>query len=66
MLPSCPACGVPARSVSQVNAAIRRLIAGARGRGLTVDEAAEYRDLLAEWSAARRAEGAPVEWVRAA
>lgn len=33
---------------------------------MTVDEAAAYRDLLAEWSAARRAEGAPVEWVAAA
>jgi hypothetical protein len=49
-----------------VNSAIRRLIAGARGRGLTVDEAAAYRDLLAEWTVARRAEGAPVEFVAAA
>lgn len=58
--------GVPVPRSAQVNARIRALMQGARGRRLQPAERAEYQRLLAEWTVATRAEQAAAtrgQWV---
>ncbi|NUR04338.1 MAG: hypothetical protein HOY79_49895 [Streptomyces sp.] len=55
MSPRAPAPGL-VRSAAAVNAEIRAIVVGAKGRKWTVAEQTLYGLLLAEWEAARRAE----------
>jgi hypothetical protein len=66
MPPPPAAPGPDARTSAQVNAAIRALLTPRWGRGLPPDERVEYERLLAEWTAAVRAERAGRDYVRAA